>query len=125
LNQIGEKSFSLNGVNIIPLPVLHLKMPVLGFRFNNFSYITDANFIPDETMDKLKGTEVLVLNALQRAEHISHFNLQQALAVAERIKPTHTYLIHISHKLGLHADVAKELPANVSIAFDGLQISTS
>ena len=100
-------------------------MPVLGFRVNNFSYITDANLIPDETMEKLKGTEILVLNALQRDEHISHFNLQQALIVAERINARKTYLIHMSHKLGTHADVEKELPENVSLAFDGLQISSS
>lgn len=125
LNQIDGQAFTVNGVDVVPLPVLHLKMPVLGFRIQNFSYITDANFIPDETLERLKGTEILVLNALQRAEHISHFNLQQALAMVERIKPAQTYLTHISHKLGMHADVAKELPANVSLAFDGLQISSS
>jgi phosphoribosyl 1,2-cyclic phosphate phosphodiesterase len=125
LNQIDGADFSLNGINITPLPVMHLKMPVLGFRIKNFSYITDANFIPDETIEKLNGTEILVLNALQRAEHISHFNLQQALAVAEKINAGHTYLIHISHKLGSHADVTKELPTKVSLAFDGLQISAS
>lgn len=125
LHQIDGQAFSVNGIDVVPLPVVHLKMPVLGFRIQNFSYITDANFIPDETLEKLKGTEILVLNALQRAEHISHFNLQQALAMVERIKPVQTYFTHISHKLGMHADVAKELPADVSLAFDGLQISSS
>jgi phosphoribosyl 1,2-cyclic phosphate phosphodiesterase len=104
---------------------MHLKLPVLGFRIGSFSYITDANFIPDETMEKLQGTETLVLNALQRAAHISHFNLQQALDMADRIRPKQTYLTHISHKLGMHADVTRELPQNVALAFDGLRISTS
>jgi phosphoribosyl 1,2-cyclic phosphate phosphodiesterase len=125
LNQIDGQSFPVNGVMVTPLPVMHLKLPVLGFRLGNFSYITDANFIPDETMEKLKGTEILVLNALQRAEHVSHFNLEQALVMADRIKPAQTYLTHISHKLGLHADIAKELPKNVALAFDGMQISSS
>jgi phosphoribosyl 1,2-cyclic phosphate phosphodiesterase len=123
LNLIDDTAFTANGVKITPLPVMHLKLPVLGFRFNNFSYITDANYIPAETLEKLEGTEVLVLNALQREPHISHFNLVEALEMVERIKPTRTYFTHISHKLGLHADVSKELPADVSLAYDGLQVS--
>lgn len=115
--------FSINGTRITPLPVMHLKLPVLGFRFGNFSYITDANFIPDKTMELLEGTETLVLNALQREAHISHFNLDQALTAIEKIRPARTFLTHISHKLGSHADVQKELPANVALAYDGLQIS--
>jgi phosphoribosyl 1,2-cyclic phosphate phosphodiesterase len=125
LNEIDGSTFMVNGISVIPLPVMHLKLPVLGFRIGSFSYITDANFIPDETMEKLQGTETLVLNALQRAAHISHFNLQQALDMADKIRPKQTYLTHISHKLGMHADVTKELPQNVALAFDGLRISTS
>ena len=94
----------------------------MGFRFGNFAYITDANFIPDSTFEKLEGTEILVLNALQREPHISHFNLQEALAMVEKIKPQKTYLTHISHKLGLHAEVQRELPSDVLLAYDGLQI---
>jgi phosphoribosyl 1,2-cyclic phosphate phosphodiesterase len=123
LNKIDDVNFLINGIPITPLPVKHLHLPVLGFRFNTFSYITDANFIPDETLEKLKGTEVLVLNALQREQHISHFNLEEAITMVEKIKPAHTYFTHISHKLGMHADVTKELPASVSLAHDGLQIS--
>ena len=115
--------FDIGSSRIVPLPVMHLKLPVFGFRFGNFSYITDANFIPDETMALLEGTEILVLNALQREAHISHFNLDQALNVISKIKAKHTYLTHISHKLGTHADVEKELPSDVSLGFDGLQIS--
>jgi phosphoribosyl 1,2-cyclic phosphate phosphodiesterase len=123
LNQIDHRSFLINGIPITPLPVTHLQLPVLGFRFDNFSYITDANFIPAETIEKLKGTEVLVLNALQREQHISHFNLEEAIAMVEKIKPARTYFTHISHKLGTHADVSKELPDHISLAHDGLQIS--
>src|SRR5688500_59206 len=122
LHVIDEIPFSVNGVSITPLPVMHLKLPVLGFRFDNFSYITDANFIPDETLEKLKGTEVLVLNALQREPHISHFNLKEALAMVERLKPKPTYLTHISRTLGTHAAVSKEYPDGVMLAYDGLQL---
>lgn len=125
LNLIDEKPFVLNGVPIIPLPVTHLRMPVLGFRFGNFSYITDANIIPEETFEKLKGTEVLVLNALQIEPHVSHFNLKEALKMVARIQPGKTYFTHISHKLGLHSAIEKDLPPNVSLAFDGLQISVN
>lgn len=123
LNPITAEDFSVNEVTVTPLPVLHLQLPVLGFRFNNFSYITDANHIPDKTLERMKGTEVLVLNALQRDPHISHFNLKGAIEMVEKIKPAQTYFTHISHKLGLHADVSKELPPSVSLAYDGLQIT--
>ncbi len=123
LNKIDETPFQINGIDVIPLPVLHLKMSVLGFRIHNFSYITDANFIPEETIERMKGTEVLVLNALQIEPHISHFNLKQALEMVEKIKPKKAYFTHISHKLGLHSEVQKKLPANVFLANDGLQIS--
>ena len=123
LNEINDQPFKINGVNIIPLPVLHLKMPVLGFRFENFSYITDANFIPDSTIEKLSGTEVLVLNALQVEPHISHFNLDGAIKMVDRIRPAKTFFTHISHKLGLHSTIEKDLPPNTFLAFDGLEFS--
>jgi phosphoribosyl 1,2-cyclic phosphate phosphodiesterase len=123
LNLIDRDPFTVNGVQVVPLPVMHLKLPVLGFRFENFSYITDANYIPDDTIEKLNGTEVLVLNALQREPHISHFNLKEALQMVEKIAPKTTFLTHISHKLGTHAAVSKELPANVMLAYDGLQLT--
>ncbi len=123
LNVIDGEDFSVNGVSFTPLPVMHLHLPVLGFRVGNFSYITDAKSIPDETIAKLAGTEVLVLNALQREQHISHLNLSEALEMVETIRPRLTYFTHISHKMGLHADVEKELPDHVSLAFDGLQIN--
>ena len=118
-----EEPFHVNGLSFRPLPVMHLQLPVMGFRINNFSYITDAKYIPPETIEKLKGTEVLVLNALQREQHISHFNLSEALDMVGTIQPRKTYFTHISHKMGLHADVATELPEHVSLAYDGLELS--
>jgi len=123
LHEINEQPFSINGVSIVPLPVLHLRMPVMGFRFENFSYITDANFIPDSTIDRLVGTEVLVLNALQVDPHISHFNLDGAIKMVDRIRPGKTYFTHISHKLGLHSAIEKDLPQNTLLAYDGLEVS--
>jgi phosphoribosyl 1,2-cyclic phosphate phosphodiesterase len=123
LNLISEKEFEINGVRITPLLVYHHKMSVMGFRIGNFSYITDANLIPDETLKRLKGSDVLVLNALQHEPHISHFNLQQALEASQTIGARKTYFTHISHKLGLHDEVSKTLPANVMLAYDGLQIT--
>jgi phosphoribosyl 1,2-cyclic phosphate phosphodiesterase len=119
---IDEHPFNVHGITIQPLPVMHLKLPVMGFRIGNFSYITDANAIPDQTFDLLKGTQVLVLNALQREKHISHFNLAEALEVAQRVGAPKTYFTHISHKLGRHAVVETELPDGVSLAYDGLKI---
>lgn len=122
LHEIEERSFTLNGITVNPLPVLHLRMPVLGFRIGGFSYITDANFIPDETYRKLEGTKVLVLNALQREAHVSHFTLAEAVVQARRIGAAQTYFTHISHKMGLHQEVSKELPSGVALAHDGLTI---
>jgi phosphoribosyl 1,2-cyclic phosphate phosphodiesterase len=122
LHPIDDAPFDINGTPIEPLPVMHLKMPVLGFRIKNFSYITDANFIPDTTVEKLRGTDVLVLNALQRDWHISHFNLDEALKAVKQINPREAYFTHISHRLGLHRTVSKELPQNVWLAFDGLHL---
>jgi phosphoribosyl 1,2-cyclic phosphate phosphodiesterase len=123
LNTIDSRPFKVGDIAITPLPVMHLKLPVLGFRVGNFSYITDANLIPGETYELLKGTEVLVLNALQRESHISHFNLAEAIEVAEKVGANHTYFTHIAHKLGLHKEVLKELPESVALAHDGLSIT--
>jgi phosphoribosyl 1,2-cyclic phosphate phosphodiesterase len=122
LHTIDQSPFTIRGVTVTPLPVWHHKMPVLGFRIGDFSYITDANAIPPETLERLRGTKVLVLNALQHEPHISHFSLSDALAVASEINAGQTFLTHMSHKLGLHADVTKTLPDNVALAYDGLQV---
>jgi phosphoribosyl 1,2-cyclic phosphate phosphodiesterase len=122
LHEIESENFLINGLMITPLPVMHHKLPVVGFRIGGFSYITDANFISESTYDKLKGTEILIINALQREKHISHFNLEEALIEAAKIGATKTYFTHISHKLGKHKEVEKELPLSVALAFDGLTI---
>lgn len=122
LNEIEAGTFSVNGLPITPLPVLHHKLPVLGFRIGNFSYITDANHITDEAYQQLKGTEILVLNALQYEKHISHFNLEEALIEAQKINAAKTYFTHISHKLGTHKKVEKELPVSIALAYDGLTL---
>lgn len=120
--EIDHLPFQINGVSITPLPVLHYKLPVLGFRIGDFSYITDANSIPDETYALLEGSEILVLNALQKEPHISHFTLEQAIEQAKRIGAKKTYFTHISHRLGLHAEVEKELPEGMYLGYDGLKL---
>lgn len=123
LHEVGSRQFEVDGIKVIPLPVKHHKLPVLGFRIGGFSYITDANSIPDATLSLLEGTDTLVLNALQREKHISHFNLEEAVAAAEKIGAKNTLFTHISHKLGLHKEVNKMLPPTVSLAYDGLTIA--
>lgn len=123
LTEITTLPFEVRQETFTPLPVHHLNMPVLGFRVRDFSYITDANFIPDETRKLLAGTRVLVLNALQREKHISHFNLEEAIEMAALIGAKQTYFTHISHKLGLHKEVEKELPPSILLAYDGLSIT--
>lgn len=122
LIEMTDVTFVVQGIPVTPLPVLHYKLPVMGFRINNFSYITDANHIPDSTYQLLKGTKVMVINALQRERHLSHFNLAESLDVANKIGAEQTYLIHISHRLGAHKVVEKELPKSVALAYDGLSI---
>jgi phosphoribosyl 1,2-cyclic phosphate phosphodiesterase len=122
LRTISEEPFTINSVNVIPIPVTHLQLPVLGFRIGNFAYITDANAIPDASYEKLSGVNTLVLNALQHDHHISHFNLQEAIHVVKKINPVKAYFTHISHKLGLHKIVQESLPENISLAYDGLTL---
>ncbi|GAB2490945.1 MAG: MBL fold metallo-hydrolase [Cytophagales bacterium] len=121
--EIDENPFHFNGTEITPIPVLHYKLPVLGFRIGDFSYITDANFIPESSFKLLEGTETLVLNALQKESHISHFTLEEAIIQAQRIGAKNTYFTHISHKLGLHAEINKQLPEGIKLAYDGLTIN--
>lgn len=121
--EITENPFQINGLSITPIPVLHYKLPVLGFRFGDFSYITDANFIPDESLKLLEGTEILVLNALQKESHISHFTLDQAVEMAQKIGAKQTYFTHISHRLGLHEQVERELPEGIALGYDGLELT--
>lgn len=125
LHTIAHSPFEAAGIRVIPINVMHYKMPVLGFRIGGFCYITDANFIPDEEKEKIKGSEVLVLNALRREKHISHFNLGEAVALARELKVPRTYFTHISHQLGLHEEVTRELPEGIHLAYDGLELEVS
>lgn len=121
-NVISNKSFSIDGTAIEPIEVFHYKLPVFGFRIKDFTYVTDASSISDSEMDKMRNSDVLVLNALQIEEHISHFTLSEALEVIRELQPRKAYLIHISHKLGLHEEISSELPEGVELAYDGLKI---
>ncbi|WP_108822882.1 MBL fold metallo-hydrolase [Dysgonomonas sp. Marseille-P4361] len=117
-----RERFSIAGVQIIPIEVKHYKLPVLGYRVANFVYLTDVKTIPEEEYCKLEGVDVLVINALRKGEHMSHLSLYEALAIIEKVSPKRAYLTHISHDMGLHEEVEKELPENVLIAYDGLEI---
>ena len=119
---IDSKPFVINSTKFIPIEVVHHKLPVLGFRIKDFAYITDANYISEKEKEKLKGVKTLVLNALRRKEHISHFTLEEAIDLMNEIKPEKGYFTHISHQLGTHADVSKELPSFVELGYDGLKI---
>lgn len=124
LHNISHQSpFEHDGISINAIEVLHYKLPVLGFRIGDLSYITDANFISEEEKKKLKGTKILVLNALRKEKHISHFNLEEAIALAQEIGAEHTYFTHISHLLGFHDEVEQELPKGIHLAYDGLEVS--
>ena len=120
---IGNDPFNAGGVNFTPIEVMHFKLPVLGFRIKDFTYITDAKTISDTEKEKIRGSKILVINALQKQEHISHFTLDEALAFAAEIGAEQTYLTHVSHRLGKHADVSAQLPAGVFLAYDGLKLA--
>lgn len=117
-----EKSFQIGRVKITPIEVFHYRLPVLAFRIGNFTYITDANYIASEEMAKIYGSKILVVNALQKEKHISHYNLEEAIALAQHIGAEKTYFTHISHKMGLHNQINEELPDNIEIAYDGLTL---
>jgi phosphoribosyl 1,2-cyclic phosphate phosphodiesterase len=122
IHRIGIESFELFGNKIEPIRVLHHKLPVLGFRFGEFVYITDANAISDEEKEKIKGCKYLVLNALRKEKHISHFTLDEAVELISELKPQEAFLTHISHQLGLHNEVENDLPDHIHLAYDGLQL---
>jgi phosphoribosyl 1,2-cyclic phosphate phosphodiesterase len=123
IHEIVNAPFYIEDLEIVPIQVLHHKLPVFGFRIKDFTYVTDANIIPEEEFHKLEGSKVLVINALQKDDHISHFTLNEALRVIERVGPEKAYLTHISHKMGMHEEISEELPPNVMLAYDGLSIT--
>lgn len=122
LNTIAMEPFEVGDISIVPILVWHLKMPVLAFRFGKFTYITDANRIEPDEKEKIKGSEVLVLNALRKEKHISHFNLEEGIAMGRELGVQQTWFTHLSHQMGKHADVSRELPEGFQLAYDGLQI---
>jgi phosphoribosyl 1,2-cyclic phosphate phosphodiesterase len=123
LNNITKNRFELNnGVEVQPIEVMHYKMPVLGFRLGDFTYITDAKTISEEEVLKVLGTKILIVNALHLSPHISHFNLEEALEFIARINPEKAYITHISHLFGTHQQIEKLLPPNVFAAYDGMKI---
>ena len=122
LQPVTAAPFQIGDLHIQPIPLMHLKLPVYGFRLGDFSYITDANFIPEKSWELLQGTKTLVINALRKEKHISHFNLSEALEIIEQLQPGRAYLTHISHLMGFHKEVSRELPSNVQLAYDGLKI---
>jgi phosphoribosyl 1,2-cyclic phosphate phosphodiesterase len=123
LHKIPDTTFLIGDIPVTPIWVWHLKMPVLGFRFGNFTYITDANRIEPEEMKKIEGSNIMVLNALRKEKHLSHYTLQEAIDVVDALKVPTVYFTHISHQLGKHADVSTELPIGKQLAFDGLVIN--
>ena len=115
--------FSINQTGVLPLRVMHGRLPILGYRIGKLGYITDMLTMPEESFEQLAGIDVLIMNALRIVPHPTHQSLEEALAVARRIQAKKTYFIHMSHDMGLHAEVEKSLPENIHLAFDGLDIS--
>lgn len=122
VHTITDKEFDVAGIKILPIEVKHYMIPVLGFRIGDFTYITDANFIAEDERKKIRGSKVLVLNALRNEPHVSHYNLPQAIEVINDLQPEKAYLTHISHQLGLHKDVNSQLPPNIQCAYDGMVV---
>ena len=123
LHLIENSSFMINDLEIIPVRGYHYKLPVFGFRFGKIAYVTDVNHLEDAEIEKLRGLDVLVLNALRKEDHISHYSLNQALEVIAEVKPGKAYLTHLSHQMGFYDEVQAELPENVFLAYDGLEIT--
>ncbi len=122
LNTIPSYKFKIRDVEIIPVRVRHMELEIYGFRVGNFAYITDANYVPEESKGKLIGVKYLVINALRKQKHISHFNLSEAIDFIREISPKRAFLTHISHQMGLHEQVSSELPAGIMLAYDGLSL---
>ena len=123
LNTINSSPFYIGDIPVVPIEVWHLKMPVLGFRFGRFTYITDANRIEEPEKEKIRGSDTMVLNALRKEKHISHYTLDEAVAEVQGLKIAQSYFTHISHQLGRHQDVNAVLPNGIELAWDGLQLS--
>ncbi|MCP4551494.1 MAG: MBL fold metallo-hydrolase [Bacteroidetes bacterium] len=122
LNIIENIPFEINGIIIKPIKALHYAKPVFGFRIKDFTYLTDVKTIADEEIKKMGGSKIVVLSGVHKMKHLSHFNLDEAIELLQRLKPDKGFITHISHMMGCHKDVMKELPDNISLAYDGLSI---
>lgn len=118
----ADQLFRVAGIDVTPITVMHYKLPVFGYRIGDFTYITDAKTIDAENIDRMRGSKIVVINALQKENHISHLTLEEAVSLAEEIGAEQTYFTHISHRLGTHKQISGELPAGVNLAYDGLQL---
>jgi len=121
-HELSGEELTIEGIKFTPIEVLHHKLPVYGFRIGNFTYITDAKTVSDESIAKIKGSKVLIINALQKSKHLSHLTLEEAIEMAEKIGAEKTYLTHLSHRMGTHKEVQDSLPEHIRIAHDGLKI---
>lgn len=120
LNPINEEVFTIGTLSILPLRVFHYRMPIYGFRLGNFAYITDANYVPEETKEKIIGVKYLVINALRKEKHLSHFSLREAIDLIRQISPRKAYITHISHQMGRFRDISADLPSGINLAEDEL-----
>ena len=120
LHNVRDDAFKINDIEIQPIHVRHLTMPIVGYRIRNFAYITDASFISETELNKIRGLDALVINALCINKHYSHFNLEEALSIINEVNPKHAYLTHTSHRIGLYAEGSQTLPKNVTLGFDEL-----
>ncbi|MBA4240483.1 MAG: hypothetical protein C0448_07150 [Sphingobacteriaceae bacterium] len=119
---VTDKVIKVKDIELLPIDVIHYRLPVKAYRIKDFTYITDANYISEEEKEKIKGSKTIVINSLRREEHVSHYTFQQAIDLMTELKPEKAYFTHISHQLGLHEEVSKELPPFIELAYDGLQI---
>lgn len=122
LHTITDEPICINDIKLLPIDVIHYKMPVKGYRIRNFTYITDANYISETEKEKIRGSEIIVINALRKEPHLSHFTFSEAINLMKELKPKKAYFTHISHQLGLHQDLSLELPDFIELAYDGLHI---
>ena len=122
IHLIDNNPFFISDIQIFPIRVMHHKLPVFGYRIGELSYITDANYISLEEKKKILGSKILIINSLQKKPHISHYNLEQSLELIEELRPEKAYLTHISHEMGTYNEISKELPKNVFLAYDNLEI---
>jgi phosphoribosyl 1,2-cyclic phosphate phosphodiesterase len=120
LNYITNQPFVFNRDTFIPIDAMHARLPVFGFRIGDFSYLTDASHIEDRELEKMKGSKVIIINALRKQKHYSHFNLEEAIKLVQQLNPEKAYLTHISHQMGFHDEINNSLPPGIELAYDGL-----